>query len=126
MRYITAVWSALGRACTFPFRAMGWDALDFASRLKLLAFAIQTGGGVAMTGFAAYSMYHLARLNNVGGLLTMGMMALGIVGIVLTGFGALLYQRTLELEIFGNKLKSSDTQSVQTQAMVDAITKVKD
>ena len=48
-------------------------------------------------------------------------MALGIVGIVITGFDALLYQRTLELEIFGNKLKSSDAQSPQTQAIVEAM-----
>jgi hypothetical protein len=116
-----AIWAALGRACTFPFRAMGWEGLDFASRLKLIAFAVQTGGGVVMTGFAAYSMYHLARLNSVSGVLTMGMMALGIVGIVITGFGALLYQRTLELEIFGNKLKSSDAQNAQTQAIVEAM-----
>lgn len=122
MNPFPAIWAALGRACTFPFRAMGWEGLDFASRLKLIAFAVQTGGGIAMTIFAAYSMYHLARLNNVGGLLTMGMFALGIVGIVLTGFGALLYQRTLELEIFGNKLKSSDAQSSQTAAIVQAMT----
>lgn len=113
MKYVTAVWNALGRACTFPFRSMGWEGLDFASRLKLIAFAVQTGGGIAMTAFAAYSMYHLARLNSISGVLTMGMFALGIVGIVLTGFGALLYQRTLELEIFGNKIKSSDMQAAQ-------------
>ena len=119
---LSRAWHACGRFLTFPFRAMGWEGLDFASRLKLIAFAVQTGGGVAMTIFAAYSMHHLARLNNVGGLLTMGMFALGIVGIVLTGFGALLYQRTLELEIFGNKLKSSDAQSSQTAAIVQAMT----
>lgn len=121
---VARIWHALGRAITFPFRAMGWAGLDFVSRLKLIAFAVQTGGGIAMTIFAAYAMWHLARLNSVSGLLTMGMMALGIVGIVLTGFGALLYQRTLELEIFGNKLKSSDAQNIQ--AAVEAMTPSKE
>lgn len=116
MRYVAAVWKALGRACSFPFRAMGWRELDFTNRLKLIAFTIQTGGGIAMTVFAAYAMYHLAHLKSINGLLTMGMAALLLVGIVLTGFGALLYKRDVEMEIFGNKLKLSDSQDAQKAA----------
>lgn len=116
MKYVAAVWNALGRCCTYPFRAMGWEGLDFTNRLKLLAFAFQTGGGIAMTVFAAFAMYHLAHLKSVNGLLTMGMGALLIVAIVLTGFGALLYKRDVEMEIFGNKLKLSDSQAAQQAA----------
>lgn len=113
---IARVWNALGRACTFPFRAMGWQELDFTNRLKLLAFAIQTGGGIAMTAFAAYAMYHLAQRGSVNGLLTMGMTALLLVGIVLTGFGALLYKRDLKMEVFGNKLEVTDSQAAPAAA----------
>jgi len=110
------VWHAVGRACTFPFRAMGWTELDFTNRLKLLAFAVQTGGGMAMTAFAAFAMWHLAKRGSISGLLTMGMGALLIVAIVLTGFGALLYKRDLEMEVFGNKLKVTDSQAAPAAA----------
>lgn len=118
MKYVAAVWNALGRCFTYPFRAMGWEGLDFTNRLKLIAFAVQTGGGIAMTVFAAYAMHHLAQRGSVTGLLTMGMTALLLVGIVLTGFGALLYKRDVEIEVFGNKMKLSDSQSAQQAAEV--------
>lgn len=56
------------------------------------------GGGMAMTVFAAAALYILYLRNApLGFVFYMGLAALGLVGIVLTGFSALLVKRTFRI-----------------------------
>lgn len=56
------------------------------------------GGGMAMTIFASVVLWMLWKGNAPSGFLFyMGMTALGLVAIVLTGFSGLLVKRTLRL-----------------------------
>ncbi len=56
------------------------------------------GGGMAMTIFASVVLWMLWKGNAPAGFLFyMGMAALGLVAIVLTGFSGLLVKRTLRL-----------------------------
>lgn len=76
----------------FP-KVFGWAELDFPSRLKLLALFFQVGGGITMTAMSAYALWKLAGFRAVWPVFYLGAMALMLVGIVLTGFGALIYKR---------------------------------
>lgn len=75
----------------------GWEGLAFADRLKLLAFLSQVGAGVTMTGMAGFALYELAKLHAVWPVFYIGAGALLLVGVVVTGFGALLYKRAVEI-----------------------------
>lgn len=56
------------------------------------------GGGMAMTAFASVVLWMLYIKNGpLGFLFYMGMAALGLVAIVLTGFSGLLVKRTLRV-----------------------------
>lgn len=106
----------------FP-RVFGWDALAFADRLKALALIFQVGGGVAMTAMAGFALWKLAEFKAVWPLFYMGAFALGLVGIVLTGFGALLYRRTVNFKVGPVSFGSSDQESaapLMAQAMETA------
>ena len=60
--------------------------------------ALLAGGGMAMTAFAAVALWILYYRNGpLGFVFYMGMAALGLVAIVLTGFSGLLVKRTLRL-----------------------------
>jgi hypothetical protein len=80
----------------FP-KVFGWAELAFMDRLKLMAFLAQGGAGVAMTVFAGYAMFELAGMSAVWPLFYLGMTALIIVGVVITGFASMLIQRQLEI-----------------------------
>ena len=66
------------------------------------------GGGVAMTAFSAVALWMLYDRNAPSTyLLYMGLGALTLVGIVLTGFSALLVKRTFRVGASG--VEYSDT-----------------
>lgn len=89
----------------------GWAALNFTDRLKLFAFMIQAGAGIAMTGFAAYAMYQLATYKAVWPVFYLGAIALVLVGIVITGLAGLLIKRSVEFEVGPVKLKAADAET---------------
>lgn len=94
----------------------GWAGLAFADRLKLLALLLQAGAGVAMTTMSAYALWNLAHLKAVWPIFYMGFAALFLIGIIVTGFGALLYKRTVEFEAFGAKFKAQDQEGATAMA----------
>ncbi len=104
----------------WPFPSWGWDALAFSDKLKLVAFFIQAGAGVAMTIFASYVMYRLAALKAVWPLFYLGGVAMLLIGIIVTGLAGLLIKRSVELEVGPIKMKATDAESAQ--AMVPAMT----
>ena len=65
-----------------------------------------------MTFFAAFALWTLAKQAAVWPVFYLGATALAIVGIVVTGFGALLYKRTVEFEVFGAKFKAADQETI--------------
>jgi hypothetical protein len=94
----------------------GWSSLAFGDKLKLVALLFQGGAGIAMTIFGFYAEWHLARLNAVWPLFYMGAIALIIIGMVVTGFGALLYKRSVEFTAFGASFKANDQESASAMA----------
>lgn len=94
----------------------GWATLAFADRLKLLALLFQAGAGIAMTGMSGYALLTLAHLKAVWPVFYIGFGALCLIGIIVTGFGALLYKRTVEFEAFGAKFKAQDQEGAVAMA----------
>ena len=94
----------------------GWASLAFADRLKLLAILFQAGAGIAMTIMAGYALWNLAHLKAVWPVFYLGAGALALIGVVTTGFGALLYKRTVEFEAFGTKFKAQDQEGAAVMA----------
>lgn len=101
----------MGRISNWLSRITGWPHLAFADRLKLLAFIAQWIGALVMTGFAFHAMRWLATKDAIWPVFYLGAAAMLILGGIITGFGTMLYKRNLELEAFGVKLKSGDTET---------------
>jgi hypothetical protein len=79
-------------------------------KLKVFAFFIQAGAGVAMTAFASYGMYKLAEEKAVWPVFYLAAMAMVIIGIVITGLAGLLIKRSVEADVAGIfKLKAADS-----------------
>lgn len=57
--------------------------------------ALLAGGGMAMTAYAGYALW--LNRENADHAFYLGLAALALVGIVLTGFSALLVKRTFRL-----------------------------
>lgn len=96
-------------ACATPFRILvtqegrrGW------------ALMLMTGGGIAMTTFAGFALWFVRTDPSYAFYLGAG--ALALVGIVLTGFAALLVKRTIKGSIFGNSFEISDEMQAVAQA----------
>jgi len=98
------------------WRQSKWAGLAFADKLKLVALRFQAGAGMAMTVFAAYALFKLANLGAIWPVFYLGGIALIIVAIVVTGFGALLYKRVAEFEAFGVKFKTQDQEGAAALA----------
>lgn len=97
----------------WPFPRWGWDTLAFSDKLKLIAFFIQAGAGMAMTVFAAYVMFQLAALKAVWPLFYLGATAMLLIGIIVTGLAGLLIKRSVEIEVGPIKMKAADAESAQ-------------
>ena len=64
------------------------------------------GGGMAMTAFASVVLW-LVR-ENADYAFYLGLCAMALIGIVLTGFAGLLMKRTIRANILGNEVEISD------------------
>jgi hypothetical protein len=94
----------------WPLPSFGWDALALVDKLKVFAFFIQAGAGIAMSAFASYGMYQLAKLKAVWPVFYLASMAMVIIGIVITGLAGLLIKRSVEADVAGIfKLKAADS-----------------
>ena len=100
----------------WPFPRWGWEALAFTDKLKLIAFFIQAGAGMAMTAFAAYVMFQLAALKAVWPLFYLGAAAMLLIGVIVTGLAGLLIKRSVEMEVGLIKLKAADAETAQAMA----------
>lgn len=72
------------------------------------AVLIQAGAGVAMTVFASFSLY-LVRSDPQRAFF-LGVGALLMLAIIITGFAALLVKRDIDLNALGLRLRISDQQ----------------
>lgn len=97
----------------WPLPSFGWETLAFSDRLKLVAFMIAAGGGMAMTIFATYAMFFLARMKAVWPVFYLGGAAMIIIAITLSGFMGLLIKRSVEAEVGLFKFKSSDSETAK-------------
>ena len=100
----------------WPFPPWGWDTLAFTDKLKLVAFFIQAGAGMAMTFFAAYVMLELAKLKAVWPLFYLGAAAMLLIGVIVTGLAGLLIKRSVEMEVGPIKLKAADAETAAAMA----------
>ena len=98
-------------------KVFGWDELQFSDRLKLMAFLAQGGAGVTMTAFAGYAMKQEALLKAIWPVFYLGMMAMILVGIIMTGFAGLLIARTLEVRGPGGFVMKSQDASAAASAI---------
>lgn len=123
-------WEGFKRTCSkitggnilrwfWPLPSFEWQKLAFTDRLKLLAFFIQAGGGMAMTAFAAYAMYKLAQLEAVWPVFYLGAIAMVLIGIIITGLASLLIKRSVEMEVGPVKFKAADSETADK--MVEAV-----
>lgn len=100
----------------WPFPRWGWETLAFTDKLKLIAFFIQAGAGMAMTAFAAYVMFQLAALRAVWPLFYLGAAAMLLIGVIVTGLASLLIKRSVEMEVGPIKLKAADAETAAAMA----------
>lgn len=100
----------------WPFPRWGWETLAFSDKLKLIAFFIQAGAGMAMTGFAAHVMFQLAALKAVWPLFYLGAAAMLLIGVIVTGLAGLLIKRSVEMEVGPIKLKAADAETAAAMA----------
>lgn len=94
----------------------GWATLAFGDKLKLAAFYVQAGGGMAMTIFASYAMYQLATMRQVWPVFYMGLAAMILVGVVQTGLAGLLIKRSVKFEVGPAKFEAQDHEAAQAMA----------
>ena len=84
------------------------------------ALMLMAAGGVAMTAFAGFSLWSVRA--DPPRAFWLGLTALALVGIVLTGFAALLVKRTIRGSIMGSSFEISDeVQAVANAAAVAAV-----
>lgn len=105
MRMLGWLWLALGA----PWRAI--KALRDPDGRRGAALLFMAGGGASMTGYAGYALW-LVR-NRPDYAFYLGLAALALIGIVLTGFAGLLIKRTIKGSMFGNSFEISDEQVEQ-------------
>lgn len=75
-------------------------------RRRTWGLVLLAGGGMAMTGYAAWALW-LVR-ENATYAFYLGLSAMALIGIVLTGFAGLLVKRTIRGEVVGNSIEIED------------------
>jgi|SRR3954463_12152830 len=119
-----SVWGAVKSGCSkitganivrwfWPLPSFGWVSLAFADRLKLVAFFIQAGAGVAMSAFAVWGMYILAQLKAVWPVFYLAAIAMLIIVIVVTGLAGLLIRRSVEAKVGPFSFKTQDSETAK-------------
>lgn len=69
------------------------------------------GGGMAMTVFASVVLWLVK--DNADYAFYLGLCAMALIGVVLTGFAGLLMKRTIRANILGNEIEVSDQQEIE-------------
>ncbi|MCW3837791.1 hypothetical protein ACFQ1E_17235 [Sphingomonas canadensis] len=88
-------------AIATPFRALGNPEGRRGWALMLLA-----GGGMAMTVMAGFALWLVREVPSYA--FQLGLGALVLVGIVLTGFAGLLIKRTIRGKVGGSEISIED------------------
>ena len=101
-RGLTALWRA-GAALADPEGRRG------------AALLFMAAGGVAMTGYAAYALWLVRSRPDYA--FYLGLSAMALIAIVLTGFAGLLIKRTIKGSVLGNSFEISDEQVQQIAAV---------
>jgi len=105
-------------ACAAPFHAAATPfrvLLDPEGR-RAWALMLMAGGGLAMTVFAGFSLYLVRSVPAYA--FYLGLAALFLIGIVITGYAGLLIKRTIKGSVLGSSFEISDE---QTQAIAAAV-----
>jgi hypothetical protein len=79
---------------------------DASDKRRTWGLILLAGGGMAMTGFASVVLW-LVR-ENADYAFYLGLCAMALIGVVLTGFAGLLMKRTIRATILGNEIEVSD------------------
>ena len=77
-------------------------------------FCSLAAGGVAMTGYGAYALWLVRGRPDYA--FYLGLSAMALIAIVLTGFAGLLIKRTIKGSVLGNSFEISDEQVQQIAA----------
>lgn len=97
-------WQVFRAAVASPFKAL----MDPEGR-RAWALVFMAGGGISMTAFAGVAL-HIVR-NNPTYAFYLGAAALFLIGIVITGYAALLGRKaTIEGSLLGNSFRISDAE----------------
>lgn len=103
--------AAFFHALAAPFRVL----TDPEGR-RAWALMLMAGGGISMTVFAAFTLYIVRQVPAYA--FYMGLAALFLIGIVITGYAGLLIKRTIKGSVLGSSFEISDE---QTQAIARAV-----
>jgi hypothetical protein len=96
--------AALFHGLAAPFRVL----MDPEGR-RAWALMLMAGGGLSMTAFAAFALYLVRTIPKFA--FYMGLASLFLIGIVITGYAALLGRKaTIKGSVLGNTFEISDDQ----------------
>ena len=79
---------------------------DASDKRRTWGLILLAGGGMAMTAYASVVLWLVKE--NADYAFYLGLCAMGLIGVVLTGFAGLLMKRTIRANILGNEVESSD------------------
>lgn len=110
--------AAFRSACAAPFHsaATPFRVLMDPEGRRAWALMLMAGGGLAMTVFASFALYLVRRIPAYA--FYLGLAAMFLIGIVITGYAGLLIKRTIRGSVLGNSFEISDE---QTQAIAKAV-----
>lgn len=79
---------------------------DASDKRRTWGLILLAGGGMAMTAYASVVLWLVKE--NADYAFYLGLCAMGLIGVVLTGFAGLLMKRTIRANILGNEVEISD------------------
>jgi len=79
---------------------------DASDKRRTWGLILLAGGGMAMTAYASVVLWVVKE--NADYAFYLGLCAMGLIGVVLTGFAGLLMKRTIRANILGNEVEISD------------------
>lgn len=79
---------------------------DASNKRRTWGLILLAGGGMAMTAYASVVLWLVKE--NADYAFYLGLCAMGLIGVVLTGFAGLLMKRTIRANILGNEVEISD------------------
>ena len=79
---------------------------DASDKRRTWGLILLAGGGMAMTAYASVVLWLVKE--NADYAFYLGLCAMGLIGVVLTGLAGLLMKRTIRANILGNEVEISD------------------